>query len=201
MAVLRAVAVLLTAALLAACDQRQSGPQAPQLKFNSVDVTGADYGKDFALTDHDGKPRTLAGFRGKAVLFFFGFTNCPDYCPSALASFAKVLTLLGTDAQRVQVVFFTLDPERDNAEVLKQYVTAFHPSFLGLYTDVAATRNTAQQFRIFFEKQGVDAATGSYNVDHTVGAYVFDPQGRLRLFIAGGASPEKIAQDLRLLLS
>jgi protein SCO1 len=203
-AVTRTLAFLLALAALiglTACDQRQAGTQATQNKFNSVDVTGADYGKDFALTGHDGKPRRLSDFRGKAVLFFFGFTNCPDYCPSALASFKQALALLGADAQRVQVVFFTLDPERDKPDVLKQYVTGFDPSFLGLYTDVAATQKTAQQFRIFFEKQGVDSATGSYNVDHTVGAYVFDPQGRLRLFIASGATPEKIAQDLRVLLS
>lgn len=195
----RFLAVLLaTLVALCACDQRQAGPQT---KFNSIDVTGADYGKDFALTDHDGKSRTLADFNGKVVLFFFGFTNCPDYCPTALVSFKKVLQLLGSDAQRVQLVFFTLDPERDKPEVLKQYVTGFDPSFLGLYTDVEATRKTAQQFRIFFEKQSVDSATGNYNVDHTVGAYVFDPQGRLRLFIASGATPEKIAEDLRALLT
>lgn len=195
----RLFALLLACAALLACDQRPQA-QAPN-KFNGVDVTGADYGKDFALTDHDGKPRTLADFKGKAVLFFFGFTNCPDYCPSALASFKQTLSLLGADAQRVQVLFMTLDPERDKPEVLKQYITSFDPGFLGLYADLEVTRKTAQHFHIFFEKQNADSATGNYNVDHTAGAYVFDPQGRLRLFISSGATPEKIAQDLRILLS
>jgi protein SCO1 len=199
-AVSRSLAILLALACLFGCGERPGDPQAKQ-QFNSIDVTGADYGKDFALTGHDGKPRTLADFRGKAVLFFFGFTNCPDYCPSALASFKQAMDLLGADAQRVQVVFFTLDPERDKPDALKQYVTGFHPSFLGLYSDVQSTRKTAQNFRIFFEKQAVDSASGNYNVDHTVGAYVFDPQGRLRLFIGAGVTPEKIAADLRLLLA
>jgi protein SCO1/2 len=185
---------------LAACERAPVGANSG-VKFNAIDITGADYAKDFALTGHDGKPRTLADFKGKVVLFFFGFTNCPDYCPTALASYKKVLQLLGSDASRVQLVFFTLDPERDTPDVLKQYVTGFDPSFLGLYTDVAATAKTAQSFRIFFEKQAVDAGTGAYNVDHTVGTYVFDPQGRLRLFFSSGMAPEKIVQDVRNLLS
>jgi len=192
--------IALAICALAACE-RAPGGAASSAKFNAIDITGADYAKDFALTGHDGKPRTLADFKGKVVLFFFGFTNCPDFCPTALASYKKALQLLGSDASRVQLVFFTLDPERDTPDVLKQYVTGFDPSFLGLYTDVAATSKTAQSFRIFFEKQAVDAGTGAYNVDHTVGTYVFDPQGRLRLFFASGMAPEKMAQDLRNLLA
>ena len=167
--------------LLAGCD---GGPQ-----FKSTDITGVDYGKSLALTDHTGRPRTLADFRGKAVVLFFGFTHCPDVCPTTLADVSQALKQLGSDAQRVQVLLVTVDPERDTPEALAKYVTAFDPRFLGLYGDEAATRRAAQEFKIYYEKR----KTGdSYSVDHSGQSYVIDPQGRLRLLVR----PERIASDL-----
>ncbi len=167
--------------LLAGCD---GGPQ-----FKSTDITGVDYGKSLALTDHTGRPRTLADFRGKAVVLFFGFTHCPDVCPTTLADVSQALKQLGPDAERVQVLLVTVDPERDTPEALAKYVTAFDPRFLGLYGDAAATRKVAQEFKIYYEKR----KTGdSYSVDHSGQSYVIDPQGRLRLLVR----PERIASDL-----
>ncbi|HEU4324975.1 MAG TPA: SCO family protein [Roseiflexaceae bacterium] len=167
--------------LLAGCD---GGPQ-----FKSTDITGVDYGKSLALTDHTGRPRTLADFRGKAVVLFFGFTHCPDVCPTTLADVSQALKQLGSDAQQVQVLLVTVDPERDTPEALAKYVTAFDPRFLGLYGDEAATRRAAQEFKIYYEKR----RTGdSYSVDHSGQSYVIDPQGRLRLLVR----PERIASDL-----
>jgi protein SCO1 len=183
--------------ILAACDARTG---ASNTTFNGVDITGADYGKDFALIDHTGKPRTLADFKGKAVLMFFGFTHCPDVCPTTLSDLAKVMKQLGPGAERLQVVFVTVDPQRDTPQLLAQYVPSFHPSFLGLYGDAAATKKTAQTFRVFFEKRPTDKPAG-YSIDHTAGTYAFDPQGRLRLFLSQGMSADKIAQDVKTLLA
>lgn len=168
--------------------------------FKNTDVTGLGYARDFALTDHNGKPRTLADFKGKAVLVFFGFTHCPDVCPTTLAEMANVMQQLGPQADKVQVLFITVDPERDTPELLAKYVPAFHPSFLGLVGDKAATEKVAKEFRVFYQKvPGKDA--GSYTVDHTAGSYVFDPQGRIRLFVRHGQGAEPIAHDLKLLLA
>jgi protein SCO1 len=183
---------LLLAALLAACS-----PEAP--KFRSTDITGADFGKELALTGHDGKPRTLADFRGKAVVLFFGYTHCPDICPTTLADMAGVMKKLGKDAARVQVLFVTVDPERDTAAVLSQYVPAFDPGFLGLYGDLAATQRAAKEFKIFYEKRP-GSAPGAYTVDHSAQSYVFDPQGRLRLFVRQDRIADDLAGDLRALL-
>jgi len=158
-------------------------------RFKSTDVTGADYGKTLELTDHTGRPRKLEDFRGKAVVVFFGFTHCPDVCPTTLADVSQVLKQLGPDAQRVQVLFVTVDPERDTKELLAKYVTAFDPGFLGLYGDVAATQRAAREFKVYFEKR----KTGDgYSIDHSGQSYVIDPQGRLRLFVR----PDRIATDL-----
>lgn len=173
---LRSVFLALCAALsLVACDG--GGP-----KFRNVDITGADYAKGFALTDHTGKPRTLADFRGKVVIVFFGYTHCPDVCPTTLAELKQVMGKLGADADRVQVLFITLDPERDTPKVLAQYVPAFDPRFLGLYGDAETTAKTAREFKVFFEKRE-GAAPGSYTLDHTAASYAFDPAGRLRLYV------------------
>lgn len=168
--------------------------------FSSTDITGVGYGKDFSLTDHHGKPRRLEDFRGKVVTLFFGYTQCPDVCPTNLSAMAQVLKLLGSDAQRVQVLFATVDPERDTQELLAQYVPSFDPSFLGLRGDAEATRKTAQEFKVFYQKVPGRTPT-SYSVDHTTGTYVFDPQGRLRLYVRHGEAPERIAGDIRLLLA
>jgi len=180
------------AAALAACS-----PEGP--KFKSTDITGASFGGELALTGHDGKPRTLADFRGKAVVLFFGYTHCPDICPTTLVDMAEVMKKLGSDAARVQVLFVTLDPERDTPGVLAQYVPAFDPGFLGLSGDAAATQRVAQEFKIFYEKRA-GSAPSSYTVDHSAQSYVIDPQGRLRLFVRQERIAQDLAEDLRALL-
>jgi len=167
--------------------------------FKSTDVTGADYGKDFALTDHTGKARTLADFRGKAVVMFFGYTRCPDVCPTTLAELKAVKDQLGEDGKRLQVLFVTVDPERDTQSLLANYVPAFDPSFLGLFGDSAATARVAKDFRVFYQKSPGKTADG-YTVDHTAGSYVFDPLGRLRLFVRHG-NAANLAADVRILLN
>ena len=178
--------------LLAGC-----APDAP--RFQSSDVTGASFGKDFKLVDAQGKARSLADYRGKAVVMFFGYTQCPDVCPTTLAQLAEVMKKLGPDADRVQVLFVTVDPERDTPELLGKYVPAFDPRFAGLYGDAAATERTAKEFKIIYQKRP-GATPGSYTMDHSAGTYIFDPQGRLRLYVSYGQGPEVFAHDLRELL-
>lgn len=172
-------------------------PDAP--KFESSDVTGASFGRDFALTDATGKPRTLADFRGKAVVIFFGYTQCPDVCPTTLAALAEAMKQLGPDADRVQVLFVTIDPARDTAALLGQYVPAFDPRFLGLYGDDEATQKVAREFKIIYQKQP-GSTPDTYTMDHSAGTYIFDPLGRLRLFVNHGQGPEVFAHDLREIL-
>lgn len=167
--------------------------------FNATDVTGADFGREFALTDPAGRPRTLADFRGKVVAIFFGYTQCPDVCPTTLSTMAQVMKLLGPRADQVQVLFVTVDPERDSAELLANYVPAFDPRFLGLRTDLAGTAKVAKEFKVFYQKVP-GSAPGIYTVDHTAATYVYDPTGHLRLFVKHGASPETIAEDFVRLL-
>ncbi|MBS0317944.1 MAG: SCO family protein, partial [Proteobacteria bacterium] len=157
-------------ALLSAC-----GRKAPP-SFASTDITGVPWGKDFHLTDHRGRPRTLADFRGKVVMLFFGYTHCPDVCPTSLTNMARVRKLLGPDGSRVQGLFVTLDPKRDTPQVLAQYVPAFDPGFLGLYGDKQATAAAAADFKVFFAAQKPDEG-GNYTIDHSSGIFVFDPQG------------------------
>lgn len=178
--------------VLAGCDSR------PQ--FANADLSYGDFAKDFALTDHNGKPRTLADFRGKAVVIFFGYTQCPDVCPTTMTGMAEAMKQLGADAAKVQVLFVTVDPERDTQELLAQYVPAFHPAFLGLYGDPQTIAKTAQEFRVFYKKQP-GATPNTYTVDHTAGSYVFDPRGKLRLYVRHGEKPELIARDLKLLIA
>ena len=181
--------IILSLALAAGCDR--------QPKFKSTDITGADYGKTLALTDHNGKPRRLEDFRGKAVVLFFGFTHCPDICPTTLADTAQALKSLGADADKVQVLMVTVDPEQDTPEVLGKYVTAFDPRFLGLYGNLEATQRAAKEFKIYFEKR----KTGDgYSVDHSGQSYVIDPQGRLRLLVRPERIPSDLAADLKTIL-
>lgn len=182
-------------ALVAGCKQRS----APAEKFHATDITGVNYGKDFQLTDQNGVARTLADFRGKLVVLFFGYTHCPDVCPTTLGDLATAMKLMGNDAQKVQVVFVTVDPERDTPALLAQYVPAFNPTFLGLYGTDSAIAKTAKEFRIFFQKQPKDEK-GRYAMDHTAGTYVLDQKGRLRLFMGYGQASQAIAHDLKLLL-
>ncbi len=169
-------------------------------KFHATDITGADYAKAFTLTDQHGKSRTLAEFKGKAVTVFFGYTQCPDVCPTNLTTMAQVVKLLGADGERLQVLFVTVDPQRDTQQLLSEYMPAFNPSFIGLRGDAATTERVMKDFRIFAQKQG-DIAGGNYTVDHTAGTYAYDPQGRLRLYIRHGETPQNIADDLRLLIA
>jgi protein SCO1/2 len=184
--------IICSALLLAACDAR--GPQ-----FRSTDITGADYGRTLELTDHTGKARSLADFRGKAVVLSFGFTHCPDVCPTTLADVAQVMRQLGPLAGRVQVLFVTVDPERDTQAALAKYVPAFDASFLGLRGDPEATRAAAKEFKVYFEKRP-GKQPGEYTVDHSAQSYVLDPQGRLRLFVRHERIGEDLAADLRTLL-
>lgn len=188
-------ALTLLALALAGCDKLASKP----VVFNNVDITGAAYARDFALTDHNGKPRTLADFKGKVVLLFFGFTQCPDICPTTMSEMAAVLKLLGEDAKDVQVLFVTVDPARDTQKLLSEYVPAFDPSFLGLYGDDAATRKVGQEFKVFFAK-APGATADSYSMDHQAGSYVFDKTGKIRLFIRHDKGAAPLAQDLKQLL-
>lgn len=189
---MRLFAAVLIAVMAAAC-----GPASP--KFQGSDVTGAAFGRDFRLTDHNGKARSLADFRGKAVVMFFGYTQCPDFCPTTLSELAAAMQKLGPDASRVQVLFVTVDPERDTREVLAHYVPAFDPAFLGLYGDAAATAEVAKEFKIIYQKQP-GREPGSYTLDHSAGTYIFDPQGRLRVYENYGPGPEVYAHDLREVL-
>lgn len=157
---------------LAACDSKTP------VAYHGIDLTGATYAMDLRLSDPDGKERTLADFRGKAVLIFFGFTQCPDVCPTALTRAAEVKRLLGTDGDRFQALFITVDPERDTPEVLKAYTAAFDPSFIGLYGDAQRTAETAKDFKVYYKKVPTGA---SYTMDHTSLSYVYDSQGKLRL--------------------
>jgi protein SCO1/2 len=182
--------------LLAGCDKLASKPPS----FQNTDLTGLDYAKGFALTDHTGKARTLADFRGKVVVLFFGYTQCPDVCPTTMIEMANVLKELGPKADQVQVLFVTLDPERDTRELLAAYVPAFDKRFLGLFGDAAATAKVAKEFKVFYAKQP-GGEPGSYSVDHTAGSYVFDRDGNIRLFLRHGQGTGPIVHDLKQLLS
>ena len=192
----RVAALVFCAALLTlgACGKRGDAEL-----FRSTDITGADFGRDFQLTDHTGTLRQLGDFRGKVVVMFFGFTHCPDVCPTTLAEFNAALGLLGEAANQVQVLFVTVDPERDTPEVLAQYVTAFNPGFIGLTGTNQQIKTVAREFKIIYRKvEG--SRPGQYSVDHSAGTYIFDAQGRLRLYASYGLGSEAIATDVRRLL-
>jgi protein SCO1/2 len=189
---------LILAATLSACDKAATAPTPPS--FQNTDLTGLDYARDFALTDHNGKPRTLADFKGKVVVMFFGFTQCPDVCPTTMAEMAAVMKELGPQADQVQVLFVTIDPARDTQQLLAQYVPAFDPRFLGLYGDAEATAKVAKEFKVFYAK--VNGKTeGSYSMDHTAASYVFDRNGKIRLFVRHGKGPAPIVHDIKQLLN
>lgn len=185
---LAAICVVLSSV---ACDG--GGP-----KFRNTDITGAEYAKGFALTDHSGRLRTLGDFRGKVVVIFFGYTRCPDVCPITMIELKQVMQVLGSEADKVQVLFITLDPERDTAQVLAQYVPAFDPRFLGLFGDAATTSKTARDFKVFYEKRA-GSTPDSYTVDHTAASFAFDPEGRLRLYVRHDQLAT-LTDDIRTLL-
>jgi protein SCO1/2 len=188
----RHVLLLASAALLAACGDRK-----PQ--FNAVDLTGADYARDFRLPDVDGKVRTLQDFKGKAVIVFFGYTQCPDVCPTTMADIAQAKKLLGADGAKVQGIFITIDPERDTPELLKAYVANFGPDFVALRGTPEQTAAMAKDFKVYYKK--VEGKGGNYTMDHSAASFVYDPQGRLRLYARYGAGPQVLADDLKQLLA
>ena len=190
----RGVLSVVLALLLVACDNHASSP-----RFASSDITGVRWGRDFHLLDHTGKPRSIADFKGKVVMLFFGYTHCPDQCPTTMAEMAGVRSKLGEDGRRVQGLFVTVDPRRDTPQVLAQYVSAFDPSFLGLYGDENTTAAVASEFKFYYRVQKTDAQ-GNYSVDHGSVIYVFDPTGHLRLLISPGTSVDAMAADVALLL-
>lgn len=185
----------LASAFIAGCDRAPGGGPA----FKAIDVSGADFGRELALPDAEGRPRSLADFRGKVTVIFFGYAQCPDVCPTTLAELAEARRALGPAGQDVQGVFVTVDPERDTPEMLRDYVRAFDPSFVALRGSPEQTREAAKAFKIFYAR--VPGKTeGSYTVDHTAGAYVLDREARLRLFTRHGTGAEALVHDLKLLL-
>lgn len=186
------IATLFCLLLLGACNQTL-------VEFRNTDLTGASFGRQLNLSDHNGRNRSLGDFRGKVIVVFFGYTSCPDICPTTLSRLAEVLKALGPEAEKVQVLFVSLDPERDTRERLKEFVPWFHPSFLGLYGDAAQTKAVSEEFRVFSSRKEVGSQLG-YVLDHSSGAYIYDPAGRLRLYVRDSASVEDIAADIRQLL-
>ena len=197
---LRRLTVLggLCAALLAGCSDKPADATASG--FTSIDITGADYANAFQLTDHNGQQRTLADFKGKVVVVFFGYTQCPDVCPTSLGELAEAKRLLGADGDKLQGLFISVDPARDTPEVMKQYMASFDPSFLALYTTADGLPELTKRFRVYYKK--VDGQTPtSYTMDHSAGSYVYDKQGRVRLYTRYGSGAPALAGDVKKLLA
>lgn len=171
----------------------------PKLQFKSIDLTGADYAKGFSLTDHNGQLRSLKDFAGKVVVVFFGFTQCPDVCPTSMAELASITQMLGADGAKVQGIFISVDPERDTLEVLKAYMVNFDPTFLALRPTPEQLPGVAKDFKVYYKKVEGRSAT-SYSMDHSAGSYVFDTRGNLRLYSRYGSGVEALVGDIRLLL-
>jgi protein SCO1 len=193
---LSVVAVLASGVFLAACSEQSAAP----LSFRGVDITGANYANHLSLTDADGKARSLADFKGKVTVVFFGFTQCPDVCPGTLAELAEVKRRLGPDGERVQGVFVTIDPERDTPELLRAYINSFDKGFVALRGSNEETAAVAKNFKVFYAKSP-GRTEGSYTMDHTAGSYIFDAQGRVRVFTRHGSGPEMLQHDLSQLLA
>jgi len=194
----RRLLLLGAAALLAGCDNKPKAASKPFL--SAVDITGADYGSKMSLPDQNGKVRTMADFKGKVTVVFFGYTQCPDVCPTTMAELAQVKKSLGKDGDRLQGVFITIDPERDTPELLKAYLTAFDPSFIALRGTLEQTAAAAKDFKVYYAKVPSKSAD-TYTMDHTAGSYVFDEAGRLRLFTKYGGGAEALAADLKNLIA
>jgi len=170
------------------------------VEFRNTDLTGATFARQFTLSDHNAQIRTLGDFKGKVVVIFFGYASCPDICPSTLSRLAAVMKALGPESERVQMLFVTVDPDRDTADRLRDFVPWFHPSFLGLRGNAQETKAVSEEFRTFSARREVGSQLG-YVLDHSSGAYVYDPAGRIRLYVKDTASVEEIVADIRLLLS
>ena len=186
--------LVLLACFLVACGHSQA-----PAKLYGADIGGADFVGDFELLDHHGAKRQMSDYQGKVVVLFFGYTHCPDVCPTAMADMAKMMKLLGSDANQVQVLFVTLDPERDNQQVLAEYVPSFDERFVGLYGNAQQTAEVAKRYKVFFEKKDVAGKSG-YTIDHSAGAFVFDKAGKVRIYFRNGQKPNEMASDLKQLL-
>lgn len=191
---IKAICLVVFLSFLSACK-----PAGEASKLVATDITGADFGQSFSLTDHTGKTRTLADFKGKVVALFFGYTHCPDVCPTTMHDLKQTMKLLGPRADEVQVLFVTLDPARDSQEVLAQFVPSFDKRFIGLRADEATILVTAATFKIYVKK--VEAqGKGGYTLDHSAGMYVFDKLGKIRLYVDYGEKPADIANDIKQIL-
>ena len=191
----RLVAASVLAPWLAGCERGPAGPS-----FKGIDITGAEYARDFELPDADGRSRRLSDFKGKVTVVFFGYTHCPDVCPTTMIEMAAAKKALGADGERVQGIFITVDPERDTPELLKAYVNHFDPGFVALRGTVEQTQAVARHFKVFFAKVP-GSSEGHYTMDHTAGSYIFDAQGRVRLFTRYGIGGDALVHDLRILLA
>ena len=199
-----ALAVVLAAAALCAgltaCDKTTSAGSAPKITFRGADITGATYARTLSLPDIDGKPRTLADFKGKVTAVFFGYTQCPDACPTTMAELAQARKALGADGDKLQGVFVSLDPERDTPEILKSYMASFDPSFIALRGTAEQTKAAADEFKIFYAKVP-GKVEGSYTLDHTAGTFLLDGNGNVRLFERYGAGVDALTADVKALLA
>ncbi len=182
--------------MIVACQGQESARPA----YQGTDISSMQLGSDFTLTDHHGKKRRLSEFHGKAVVLFFGYIHCPDVCPTTLAELASTMKKLGSDADRVQVLFVSVDPERDSAEQMAAYVTAFDPRFIGLSGSTSDITNVARAYKIVHEKRG-DIASGNYTIDHSAASFLFDPQGKLQVMIPYGGGSDMFVHDLKIVLS
>ena len=188
-----AASVLLSLGLLGACSESKT------VQFQSVDITGADYAKDFLLADQFGQQRALKDFAGKIVVVFFGFTQCPDVCPTSMLELAEIKRSLGADGDKLQAILITVDPERDTPELLKAYLGNFDPTFIALRPTMQQLPEVAKDFKVYYKKVA-GKTPGSYSMDHSAGSYVYDTRGRIRLYNRYGTGPDGLTTDIRLLL-
>lgn len=192
----RLLTVAAGAFALAGCDRISGQGTKPALHF--TDITGAEFARTLDLPDVDGRPRTLADWKGKVIVVFFGYTQCPDVCPTTMAELAQIRKLLGADGDKLQTVFVTIDPERDTPEILRAYVNNFGPGVVALRGNAEQTAAAAKEFKVFYAKVG-GKSPGSYTMDHSAASFVFDPQGRVRLFVPYGGDPKVLAADIKTL--
>jgi len=188
---------LVSLAVLAGCDRLLGKGSAPTFHF--TDITGAEFARRLDLPDADGKPRTLADWQGKVTVVFFGYTQCPDVCPTTMAELAQIRKLLGADGDKLQTVFVTIDPERDTPEILKAYLANFGPGVTALRGNAEQTAAAAKEFKVFFAKVA-GKSPGSYTMDHSAASFIFDPKGRVRLFVPYGSDPKTLAADIKQLV-
>ena len=186
--------LLLAASVLAltACEK-------PAQSFNAIDITGADYATGFSLTDHNGQARTLADFKGKVVVIFFGFTQCPDVCPTSMSELAQARQMLGADGDRLQGLFVSIDPERDTPDIMKQYMSSFDPTFLALFAKPDELPEVAKSFKVYYKKV-VGSQPDTYTMDHSAGSYIYDPNGKIRLYSRYGSGAQSLPDDVKKLL-